>query len=45
MVWEYLGTFELLAATLEGVPKQVQESTFINGLKPEIRAEEIMKFA
>ena len=52
---EYLCMFELLAATLEDVPEHVQESTFINGLKPEIRSEmrmmkpeglrEVMKFA
>ena len=32
----YLRTFELLAAMLEGVSEHVQESTFINGLKLEI---------
>ena len=31
-VREYLCLFELLAAMLEGMPEQVQESTFINGL-------------
>ena len=38
-VRDYLRTFELLASALDGVPKNVQESTFINGLKLEIRAE------
>ena len=54
-VHEYLRLFELLAATLEDVPKHVQESMFINELKPEIRSkvrmmkpeelQEVMKFA
>ena len=37
-VKEYLSTFEMLAATMENMPLHIQESTFINGLKPEIRA-------
>ena len=47
--------FELLAAALEEVSEHVQESAFINGLKPDIRAKvrmmksdglrEITKFA
>ena len=55
MVCEYLRQLELLAATLEDVSEHVQESTFINGLRPEIRVKvrrmnpeglrEIMKFA
>ena len=54
-VREYLRAFELLVATLEDVLEHVQEATFINGLKPEIRAKvpmmkpmglhEMMKFA
>ena len=54
-VRECLRTFELLAAALEDVPEHVQESTFINNLKPDIRVEvrmmnpeglrEIMRFA
>ena len=39
---EYLRLFELLAATLKDVPEHVQERTFINGLKPEIRSEVMM---
>ena len=52
---KYLRAFELLGATLEDVPEHVQESTFINGLRPEIKAEirmlkpkglrEVMNFA
>ena len=37
-VRDYLRTFESLAAVVDEEPKHVQESTFINGLKPEIRA-------
>lgn len=32
-------TFELLAAQLFGIPEEVMESTFVNGLKAHIRAE------
>lgn len=38
-ICEYLRAFEILAASLKDIPKQVQESTFINGLKLKIRAE------
>ena len=31
--------FRGLVATLDDVPEHVQESTFINGLKPEMRVE------
>ena len=37
-VRDYLLMFELLATTLEDMPKHVQESGFINGLKSEIKA-------
>ena len=53
-VCDYLRAFEQLEMTLEDVPKHIQESTFINGLKPNIQAEvrimkpeglrEVMKF-
>ena len=53
-VRDYLRAFEQLEMTLEDVPKHIQESTFINGLKPNIQAEvrimkpkglrEVMKF-
>ena len=55
LIREYLRAFEFIGATLDNVPEHVQESTFINGLKPEIMLEvrmlkpeelrEVMKFA
>ena len=38
LVRDYLHNFESLAAVVDEEPEHVQESTFINGLKPEIRA-------
>ena len=37
-VRDYLWTFKLLASALDGVSEHLQESTFINGMKPKIRA-------
>ena len=54
-IWDYLRAFKSLAATIETVQERIQESTFINGLKPDIKVEvrimkptglsEVMKFA
>ncbi|XP_024017591.1 uncharacterized protein LOC112090471 [Morus notabilis] len=38
-VREYRRQFEMLAALLAEIPEQVLESAFVNGLKPEVRAE------
>lgn len=38
-MWEYRRWFELLASPLSEVSEKVMESTFINGLKPEVRVE------
>ena len=38
-VAEYRQEFEILATPLKGISEEVMESTFMNGLLPEIRAE------
>ena len=36
---EYRRDFEFMSASMAGLLDEVLESTFVNGLKPEIRAE------
>ena len=38
-VADYRKEYELMSATMTGLPDEVLESTFVKGLKPEIRAE------
>lgn len=38
-VAEFQRAFEVLATMLKGIPDEVPKRTFVNGLRPEIRAE------